>query len=107
MIYKNFPRTGTDADNLLDIKNRVTAAINAGKSASPYTSETPQRSPLSDSNIPFFQTDVNGTGEKSSEVLWWELFVEADFGTAGRILPFHALVQESLCCKCGSSGGKC
>ena len=46
--------------------NRVTAAINANDSASPYTSETPQRSPLSGSNIPFLRSDVDGSGVKSS-----------------------------------------
>ena len=78
MIYKNSPRAGTAEDNVLDIKNRVTAAINANDSASPYTSETPRRSPLSDSNIPFLRENVNGSGAKSSEDLWNELSGGAD-----------------------------
>lgn len=58
--------------------NRVTAAINANDSASPYTSETPRRSPLSDSNIPFLQENVNRSSAKSSEDLWNELSGGAD-----------------------------
>ncbi len=33
IVYENSPRMGTEADNLTDIKNRVTVAINANNDA--------------------------------------------------------------------------
>lgn len=72
------PATALPEPELPAYSNRVTTAINANDSASPYTSETPRRSPLSDSNIPFLQENVNGAGTKSSEELWRELSGETD-----------------------------
>ena len=59
IVYENSPRMGTVADNLTDIKNRVSAAINANNDAPPLTSETPRRSPLFDSNIDPTKANVN------------------------------------------------
>lgn len=78
------PATALPEPELPAYSNRVTTAINANDSASPYTSETPRRSPLSDSTIPFLQSDVNGSGAKSSEDLWRELSGESASGIAGK-----------------------
>ena len=65
MVYDNSPRMGTEADNLADIKNRVTVAINANNDAPPLTSETPRRSPLFNSNIDATGENVNASGSNN------------------------------------------
>ena len=55
---------GTEADNLADIKNRVTVAINANNDAPLLTSETPRRFPLFDSNIDATEVNVIALGLK-------------------------------------------
>lgn len=64
IVYENSPRMGTEADNLTDIKNRVTVAINANNDAPPFTSEMPRRSPLFDSNIDPTKANANALGLK-------------------------------------------
>ena len=64
IVYENSPRMGTEADNLADIKNRVSAAINVNNDAPPLTSETLRRSPLFDSNIDPTKANANALGLK-------------------------------------------
>ena len=64
IVYENSPRMGTEADNLADIKNRVTVAINANNDAPLLTSETPRRFPLFDSNIDATEVNVIALGLK-------------------------------------------
>lgn len=64
IVYENSSRMGTEADNLTDIKNRVTVAINANNDAPPFTSEMPRRSPLFDSNIDPTKANANALGLK-------------------------------------------
>ena len=78
MIYENSERKGTLEDNLLDIKNRVTAAQLADgvPNAPAHTSETSQRSPLQNgayqmenadnmSPLPTSETEVDLTPNSS------------------------------------------
>lgn len=64
IVYENSPRMGTVADDLTDIKIRVSAAINANNDAPPLTSETPRHSTLFDSNIDATKANVNALGLK-------------------------------------------
>ena len=64
IVYENSPRMGTEADDLADIKNRVTVAINANNDVPPLTSETPRRSPLFASNIDATEANVTAFGLK-------------------------------------------
>ena len=64
IVYENSPRMGTVADDITDIKNRVSAAINANNDAPPLTSEMPRRSPLFDSNIDPTKANANALGLK-------------------------------------------
>ena len=64
IVYENSPRMGTVADDITEIKNRVSAAINANNDAPPFTSEMPRRSPLFDSNIDPTKANANALGLK-------------------------------------------
>ena len=60
ILYENSPRKGDIEGNARDIKNRVIAAKLAPNNEAPsQTSETYRHSPLSDSNVPQTEENVN------------------------------------------------